>query len=282
MTVGTAGAAQRLGISKSAVERLVRDGELKEVSKGQISLDSVYAYSGLGTTAKKTRNKGGRPPAVLNAPEAAELLGIDVEEVNRLVTSGQLEIIIGAEGKRGIRKSDVMAHMAKPKEKKEEDAVSKNEILEETMTVKEAVEKTGLAESTLYYHMKKGTLRKVGTRLDAKSVEAFINEHGVKKEEAKPAEPNTRKIEPEEAKQLQEDIDSGKLKVKAIDDVADTDVGDTGMSEEEERFWKAAEEYISQPRTYTTEEVREAVDEAYKRGRLSVYDEMASFTRRTA
>lgn len=103
-TVSYIGAAQRLGISIEKVKELVKSKELKESEPGRVTLESVYAYSGMKLEGRQTVNRRGRKTAVVSHQEAATMLGIDAEVLQDLIRSGELELYNAEITKRSVEK----------------------------------------------------------------------------------------------------------------------------------------------------------------------------------
>ena len=124
----------------------------------------------------------------------------------------------------------------------------------EGMSTHEAMEKIGIAEATMYYHIKKGSLKKNkdGSMNDA-SVYAFIEKR--RKDTTEDSEQGASALPECETRTVHEDSD---IDAKVQEDI---------FKEVEEEFYQ---EHIL-GHLYTEAEVTKALKEAYKRGMESVF-----------
>ena len=231
-TVSFIAAAQRLGTSVEAVAELVRDGKLKQVKPGRITLESVYAYSGLNPDGNQTKKSPGRKPNVVDIKDAAVLLSVSESEIKRLVEAGELEICEGANGKRGVRES--LLKMYKKKIEDREEAVSQHA---------NGQNKT----------------KEEGNEQDTKDDEAGCNNEPKPDRESDAAgEQESEETEGFDLDAVMEELFPG---IRRLDGFAR----------------KAA---MAAQKRFTRDDMAEAVDIAFMRGRLSVYDSLHSFERR--
>ena len=251
-TVSFIAAAQRLGTSAEAVAELVRDGKLKQIKPGRITLESVYAYSGLNPDGNQTKKSPGRKPNVVDIKDAAVLLSVSESEIKRLVEAGELEICEGANGKRGVRES--LLKMYKKKIEDREEAVSQhangqNKTKEEgnEQGLEETKDAAGTADTT------------EDTEQDTADDEAGCNN------EPKPDRQS-------DAADEQESEETGTFDLDAVMEELFP-----GIRRLDGFARKAA---MAAQKRFTRDDMAEAVDIAFMRGRLSVYDSLQSFKRR--
>ncbi|MCF6207607.1 MAG: hypothetical protein L3J47_12080, partial [Sulfurovum sp.] len=232
-TLSYIGAAQRLGKTVEEVKDLVKTKQLKESEPGRIIKASVYAFSGISPEGRQTKKTPGRKPAVVNIKDAAALLRVDVAEIKRLVEEGTLEIVEGAGGKRGVREATLKMYKKKIDDREERVAPNETKKTEETM--EQSVEQSEDAEDT--------------HNAGADAVCASSDSETVGDDDT-------------------EDARSG-------DKEAHFDLEETmkelfpGIQRLPEFVRKAA--LAQEPKRYSKEEVQEAVETAYMRGKLAVY-----------
>jgi len=243
-TVSFIGAAQRLGISAEAVAELVRDGKLKQSKPGRIELDSVYAYSGLKPSGNQTKDKPrGRKPSVVSIEDAAAYLCVDIAEIKRLVEAGELEIVEGAKGVRGVRES--MMKMYKKKIEGREERVIPKEHNDEAN--KEEIPNSVESEA------------KDGEEENAPCTEdtASDDKPDIAQDEA--ACSDTQKEETFDLDAVMEEFFPGIRRLS--------------------EFTRKAM-LATQQKRYSREDMKEATELAYMKGKLSVYESLMSFERR--
>ena len=257
-TVSFIGAAQRLGTSAEAVAELVRDGKLKQIKPGRITLESVYAYSGLNPSGNQTKKSQSRKPNVVDIKDAAALLRVDVAEIKRLVEAGELEICEGAKGTRGVR--EAMLKMYKKKIDDREEAVAPNDDSRKTKTKEESEEERS-SEQKL--EETKDAAGGADTAEDTKQ-DTADDEAGCNNE--------TKPDRESDASGGQESEEAGTFDLDAVMEELFP-----GIRRLDGFARKAA---MAAQKRFTRDDMAEAVDIAFMRGRLSVYDSLHSFERR--
>lgn len=257
-TVSFIGAAQRLGTSAESVAELVRDGKLKQVKPGRISLDSVYSYSGLNPDGNQTKKSHGRKPNVVDIKDAAALLRVDVAEIKRLVEAGELEICEGAKGTRGVR--EAMLKMYKKKIDDREEAVAPNDDSKKTEAKKESKEERSSEQKLEETKDAAGTAdTEDNAEQDTADDETGCND-----------EPKADRKS--DAPGKQESEEAGTFDIDAVMEELFP-----GIRRLDGFARKAA---MAAQKRFTRDDMAEAVDIAYMKGRLSVYDSLHSFKRR--
>ena len=257
-TVSFIAAAQRLGTSAEAVAELVRDGKLKQVKPGRITLESVYAYSGLNPDGHQTKKSPDRKPNVVEIKDAAAMLRVSVSEIKRLAEAGELEICEGANGKRGVR--EAMLKMYKKKIEDREEAVSPN--ASDKTEAKEENKEERCSEQKM-----EETKDAAGASDTAENTkqDAADDETGCD-DEQKPDRESDAAGEQEREEKDGFDLDA------VMEELF------PGIRRMDGFARKAA---MAAQKRFTREDMAEAVDIAFMRGRLSVYDSLQSFERRS-
>ena len=244
-TLSYIGAAQRLGTTIEEVKVLVKQKKLKEVNPGQISKDSVYAFSGINPSGKQTKGTPGRKPSVMSIDDAADFLSVSIAKIKQLVEEGELEIVEGAKGVRGVR--EAMVKMYKKKMDGREEKVTPDENKEEPKR-EQSVEEVETGEDA--------PDTGADTERSGSCDEAACNDDT---EDAGESHKN-KENEGFSLDALMEELFPG---IQRLPDF----VRKAALAQKEEK-------------RYSKDEMREAVDIAYMRGRLSVYDSLHSFERR--
>jgi len=249
-TLSYIGAAQRLGVTVDEIKNLIKTKQLKEVETGRICKDSLYAYSGINPNGRQTESRRGRKPAVMSIEDAAEFLSVSVADIKQLVEEGELEIVEGAKGVRGVR--EAMVKMYKKKMDGREEKVTPNENKEEPK-------------------------REQGVE----AVEAGEDEQntGTDTERADSSDKAAGDDEPEDASRGNENKEEETdTKGKRFSLDATMEALFPGIISFRDMMQKMHKE--QEAKLYSKGEMREAIDTAYMRGRLAVYDSLKSFERR--
>ena len=256
-TVGFIGAAQRLGVSKEEVEKLVKEKKIKEVSRGRISLESLYAYSGFKAGAKQTSGGGaGRRPNVMSFDEAAKYLGVSMGELKVVIDRGDIEVADGAKGVRGPR--EAMVKMYKKKMDSREKAVSPDES--ENKAEAKAKKQEDQNKEPVLEETKDAAGRKdaaADTEQCAADNEARCND-----------EPDTK---------TKDDDPAGERAGASLNDVMQELFAGTVLNlMSKEMREEALESERGRTLQYDRRDMKEVADVAYKMGRLSAFEELFS------
>lgn len=205
--------------------------------------------------------------------DAASRLGMTEEDIRLLIDNEELvEVSPGRISKEsiyaysGLKPGGKQTHEQKAKQSNHSENPNSSHRI---YTIVEASRKIGFAsDSTIHHHINKGTIRRVEGGVDADDVDAFIRTRKrAPKVKAKTIKPNTKPVTKQEAKQLQNDLNAGRITVKPIGDAPEDKhtpplVDDTLFVEVEETFYK---EVKAEP-LYTETEVKEALKVAYRKG----------------
>jgi len=284
------GAAQRLGVSVEEVKKMIEEKKLKEVGRGKVSKEAVYALSGLNATGKQTKRSPGRKPNVMTFEAAADYLCMHVADIKELVESGDIEVVEGTGGVRGPRES--MVKMYGKKIEGRDETVSPPQMRtakagpipevrrEEEDNIDDYIPLLGGEDADTETEEKSTEIEEPAGTDDIPASGSSVSAEDMEVEYA--ADPTAQ--EEEHKKEAKKDTE----------DKGETDFKETSMNLDEimksifpgiqrldpDMMKSIAKQCECDKPQFSRKDMKEVADVAYMKGKLSVYESMSEFKRK--
>ena len=274
-------AAQRLGTDISGIEQLIKEKKLESKSEFGITYvdkASLYAYSGLPQTARYEsphKRSRGRKPATIAKAAVLDYLRMTPSQLRKEITTGALKPHKGEDGETYFLKKEIKAY-----------------ALAHSVTRSEAAKMLHLTLKTVTNYCNAGKLHYMAEeRVTRQSIEAMLRKSEKREEEtetpATPAEETA--AEEKEASRPPTPLEVAETVMKAKEKKKETE----GAAAEEPQTEEIIEEdgdmvgigvegALGEIDDHGTRAlVKMAAAYGYRKGRLDLYEELESFTRRS-